>query len=85
MDGPHCPPISVRAASGASCAAGGSLCHQMAAVLSSPGMTSRAAAALTQISAYITYIDLAVRKIMEVMRTTYAKSGIQSQHVSNYT
>ena len=31
--------------------------------------------ALTQISAYITHKDLALRKIMEAMRATYAKSG----------
>ena len=41
--------------------------------------------ALTQISAYSTHKNLAVRKIMEVMRTAHAKSGIQSRHVSNYT
>ena len=43
----------------------------------------RPAVALTQISAYSTHKNLAVRKIIEVMRTAYAKSGIQSQHVSN--
>ena len=48
------------------------------------GMT-RAAVALTHISAYSTHKNLAVYKIMEAMRTAYAKSGIQSQHVSNYT
>ena len=35
-----------------------------------------AAVALTQISAYSTHKNLTVRKIMEVMRTAYAKSGI---------
>ena len=34
---------------------------------------------------FTTHKNLAVRKIMEVMRTAYAKSGIQSQHISNYT
>ena len=44
------------------------------------------AVALTQIAAYSTHKNqLAVRKIMEAMRTASAKSGIQSQHVSNYT
>ena len=44
-----------------------------------------AAVALTQISAYSTHKNLAVRKIMEVMRTACVKSGTRSQHVSNYT
>ena len=44
-----------------------------------------AAVALTQIFAYRTHKNLAVRKIMEVMRTAYTKSGNRSQHVSNYT
>ena len=44
-----------------------------------PGVT------LAQISAYSTHQKLAVHKIMEVMHTAYAKSGILSQHVSNYT
>ena len=44
-----------------------------------------AAVALSQISAYTTHKNLAVRKIMEAMRTAYAKSGTRSQHVSNYT
>ena len=34
---------------------------------------------------HITHTNLPVRTIMKVMRTAYAKSGIQSQHVSNYT
>ena len=38
--------------------------------------------ALTQISAYSTHKTLAVRKIMEVMRAAYAKSGIRSPHAS---
>ena len=37
---------------------------------------------LTQISAYITHENLAVRKIVEAMRTAYAKHGTRSQHVS---
>ena len=37
--------------------------------------------ALTQISAYSTHKNLAVCRIMEVVRTTYAKSRIQSQQV----
>ena len=39
------------------------------------------------ISAYTcsTHTNLAVRKIMDVMRAPYAKSCILSQHVSNYT
>ena len=44
-----------------------------------------AAVVLTQISAYIMHKNLAVRKIMEVMRTVYAKNGTWSQHVSNKT
>ena len=40
---------------------------------------------LTQTSVYITHKNLAVRKIMEVMHTMYAKSGTWSQQVSNYT
>ena len=39
----------------------------------------------THISAYGTHKNLAIRKIMETMRTAYAKSRIRSQHVSNYT
>ena len=38
-----------------------------------------------QISVYSMHENLAVPKIMEVMRTEYTKSGIQSQHTSNYT
>ena len=47
--------------------------------------TTSKGAALTQISAYITHKNLAIRKIMEAIRNAYAKSGIRSQHVSNYT
>ena len=36
-----------------------------------------------QIYAYIMHKNLAVHKIMEVMRTAYAKNGTRSQHVSN--
>ena len=43
------------------------------------------AVALTQISAYGTHKNLAVRKIMEAMRTACAKSRIRSWRVSNYT
>ena len=32
-----------------------------------------------------THTNLTVRKIIEAMRTAYAKSGLQSQHLSNYT
>ena len=39
--------------------------------------------ALAQISAYIARKNLAVRKIMEAMRTAYAKKRDSSQHVSN--
>ena len=39
----------------------------------------------SQISAYVTHKNLAVRKRMEAMRAAYAKSGTRSQHVSNYT
>ena len=39
----------------------------------------------THISAYITYTNLAVRRIIEAMHTAYAKSGTRFQHVSNYT
>ena len=49
------------------------------------GRSSLYSGRVTQISAYITHKNLAVRKIMEAMRTAYAKSRIQSQHVSNYT
>ena len=45
---------------------------------------SRTGVALTQISAYITLKNLAVRKIVEAMRTAYTKGGTRSQHVSNY-
>ena len=40
---------------------------------------TKSGVALTQISAYSTHKNLAVRKIMEAMRTAYAKSGIQSR------
>ena len=43
------------------------------------------AVALTHISAYSTHKNLAVHKIMEVMRSAYAKNGTRSQHVSNKT
>ena len=43
------------------------------------------AVAFTQISAYVTHKNLAVRKIMEAMRTAYAKNGTRSQHFSNKT
>ena len=39
--------------------------------------------ALTQISAYITYKSLSVCKIMNAMRTAYAKGGTRSEHVSS--
>ena len=48
-------------------------------------LESKSATTLTQISGYITHKNLAVRKIMEAMRTVYAKNGTQSQHVSNKT
>ena len=48
-------------------------------------LAQMAGVALAQISAYRTHKNLAVRKIMEMMRTAYAKSGMQSQHVSNNT
>ena len=40
---------------------------------------------LTQISVYITPNNLDVRKIVETMRTVYAKAGIQFQRVLNCT
>ena len=50
-----------------------------------PVMCARSGVALTQISADITHKNLAVRRILGVMRTTHAKSGSRSQHVPNYT
>ena len=48
--------------------------------------SERAGVALTQISAYGTRTKSScTQNHMEMMRTTYAKSGIRSQHVSNYT
>ena len=40
---------------------------------------------MAQMSAYSTHTNLAVHKSMKVMRTAYAKSGVQSQHILNYT
>ena len=57
--------------------------------VSSPSFLFRtfSAVALTQISAYSTHKYLAVRKIMEAVRTAYAKkkNGTQSRHVPNKT
>ena len=52
--------------------------REIRAKCSQPGV------ALTHISACTTHKNLAVRKIMEAMRTAYTKSGTRSQRASNY-